>query len=171
MGILDKISQRVRKVFFELLPAFLFFLVMFQILSTSRSLILKQHGIIVPASTVATIGALIMAKVMFLMDKLPFLNLYPKRPLFANVIAKTIAFSIAASIFFVLEEILRFGIKTGDFNTALNRLSEDMNWLAFWLRQTWLTIFIAFYCAAVEMIRALGPGRAKEIFFGHPRKQ
>ncbi len=170
MSILKTIVGHVKRTFFELLPAFLFFLVMFHMLSASRSFILKQHGIIVPASTMATIGALIMAKVLFLMDKLPLLNLYPRRPLFANVIVKTIAFSAAASIFFILEEVLRISIRMGGFNNALESLAGEMNWQAFWLRQMWLFILISFYCAAVELIRVLGADKVKIIFFGTVKK-
>ena len=139
-------------------------------LSASRALVLKEYGIEVPASALATIGALIMAKVLFLMDKLPFLNLYPRKPLFLNVVVKTIAFSIAACLFFIVEQWVRFGIKAHNAGIGWNMLSTEMNWAPFWLRQAWLTLFISFYCAAVELIRAIGKDKARELFFGTPDK-
>jgi len=108
---MKKIPWHIGKVFRELLPAFIFFFAVFNILSASRALVLKEYGIEVSASAVATIGALIMAKVLFLMDKLPFLNLYPRKPLFLNVVSKTIAFSVAACLFFIIEQWIRFGVR------------------------------------------------------------
>lgn len=167
---MKKISWHPGKVFRELLPAFVFFFAVFHMLSASRALVLKEYGIEVPASAIATIGALIMAKVLFLMDKLPFLNIYPRKPLFLNVIAKTIAFSIAACIFFIIEQWIRFGIKAHDAGAGWHMLCAEMNWSPFWLRQAWLTLFILFYCATIELIRAIGKDKAKEIFFGTPGK-
>jgi len=150
----------------ELLPAFIFFFVMFHMLSASRALILKQYGILVPSSAMATIGALIMAKVLFLMDKLPFLNLYPRKPLFCSVIVKTVAFSIAAVLLFLAEEMLRIGIKTGSLSVAWERLTGDMNWPAFCLRHIWMSLLILVYCSTVELVRVLGTGKVRMIFFG-----
>jgi hypothetical protein len=115
----------------------------------------------------ATIGALIMAKVVFLTNKLPFLNFYPRKPLIYNVIAKTVAFSIAAMIFLILEELLRISIKTGSLSMAWERLVGENNWPAFALRQTWLSLLILFYCAAIELVRSLGTGKVKDIFLKH----
>ena len=166
MALIRNIAGRISRVFHEILPAFIFFFVMFHMLSASRALMLKQYGILVPASAMATIGALIMAKVSFLMDKLPFLNLYPRKPLFYNVIVKTISFSTAAVVFFIIEEMFRISIRTGSPLIAWNRLVGDMNWSAFWLRQVWLSLLIAVYCAVVELVRVLGADKVKNIFFG-----
>lgn len=163
---MKNISWHPGKVLRELLPAFVFFFAVFHMLSASRALVLKEYGIEVPASAVATIGALIMAKVLFLMDKLPFLNLYPRKPLFSNVVVKTIAFSLAACLFFIIEQWIRFGIKAHDAGMGWHMLVTEMNWPPFWLRQAWLTLFILFYCAAVELIRVIGISKTKEIFFG-----
>ncbi|MCX5679614.1 MAG: hypothetical protein NTZ95_02970 [Candidatus Omnitrophica bacterium] len=124
---MKNIFGHIGKVFRELLPAFLFFFVMFHMLSASRALMY-------------------------------------------NVIVKTIAFSIAAIIFFVIEEMFRLSIKTGSPSAAWERLAGDINWLAFWLRQVWLTLLISVYCAAVELIRLLGVNKVKNIFFGIVKK-
>ncbi len=125
---------------------------------------MRQYGITVPGSAIATIGALIMAKVIFLTDKIGFLNPYPRKPLIYNVIGKTVAFSAAALIFFILEELFRFSIKSGSLAVGWEKITIETNWSSFWLRQTWLSLFILFYCAAIELVRVIGKGRVKEIF-------
>jgi hypothetical protein len=163
------IFGHVKRIFFEILPAFIFFFVMFNMLSFSRALILRQYGIVVSASAIATIGALIMAKVVFLMNRLPFLNLYPRKPLLYNVMLKTVVFSIFALIFLILEEMLRFSIKTGSVSAAWEHLVGDINWPVFWLKQVWFIILIAFYCAAMELAHVLGIDKVKSIFLKSQR--
>lgn len=167
---MNKVLTRIKKVFLEILPAFLFFFVMFHILSVSRALILKQHGIVAPASAIATVGALIIAKVVLVADRIPFLNLYPRKPLIYNVVLKTIVFSIFTGIFFVLEELIRTAIKQGAFSGAWAHLCVEYNWEAFWMRQLWVSILILFYCATVALVRTLGPARVKDIFLGKKYK-
>jgi hypothetical protein len=163
------IFGHVKRIFFEILPAFIFFFVMFNMLSFSRALILRQYGIVVSASAIATIGALIMAKVVFHMNRLPFLNLYPRKPLLYNVMLKTVVFSIFALIFLILEEMLRFSIKTGSVSAAWEHLVGDINWPVFWLKQVWFIILIAFYCAAMELAHVLGIDKVKSIFLKSQR--
>jgi len=157
---------RIRKVFLELLPAFFFFLLMFHMLIVSRALVLKQYGIVVPASAMATIGSLIMAKAALITDRLPFLNLYPRKPLIYTVVVKTLSFSAITIIFFLLEAFFHLGVKTGGFSGAWDRMSLEINWQAFWLREAWIFILIFFYCAAIELARVIGADRVKKIFFG-----
>ena len=167
---MKKISWHFGKEFRKLLPALAFFLIAFHMLSASKSLILKQHGIIIHASTMATISALIMAKVVFLMDRLRFLNTYPRKPLIYDVVAKTVAFSIASVILFVVEELIRFSIKTGSLTAGWAMIAGEINWSAFWLRQGWFSLLIFLYCLAVEFAKVIGADKVKEIFFGIVKK-
>jgi hypothetical protein len=102
--------------------------------------------------------------VVFLTDKIPFINLYPRKPLIYNVLIKSVVFSIAAVIFFILEEILRLGIHARSLSEGFDMMAADMNWPAFCLRQMWLFVLILFYCAAVELVRVLGPDKVRNIF-------
>ena len=167
---MEKTSWHFGKEFRKLLPALIFFLIAFHMLSASKSLILKQHGIIVPASTMATISALIMAKVVFLMDRLRFLNTYPRKPLIYDVAAKTAAFSIASVILFIVEELIRGSIKTGSVAAGWAMIAGEVNWSAFWLRQVWFSLLIFLYCLTVEFAKVIGPDKVREIFLGIVKK-
>ncbi len=163
---MNKVIGRVKKIFLEILPAFIFFLVMFHMLAVSKAMVLKQYGIIVPSTTIAVVGSLIVAKAVLITDRLPFVNLYPRKPLIYTVLAKMAAFGVITIIFFLLEAFIHLGVRTGNFSGAWARMSADINWQAFWLRQAWIFMLIFFYCAAVELARILGVSRIREIFFG-----
>jgi hypothetical protein len=130
---------------------------------------LRQHGIVVAGSAIATLGALIVAKVVLIADRIPLLNLYPRKPLMYNVILKTFVFSLVTLLFIVLEEAFSAGAGTGGFSSALRKMSEDISWEAFWLREIWLFVLIAFYCAASELVRVVGWEKVREILFGRAK--
>ena len=160
---------RMRRVFREILPAFIFFFVMFHILAVSRSLVLRQYGIIVPASAAATIGALIVAKAVLIAGRLPVLNLYPRRPLIDTVILKTLAFSLITLLFLAAEQFIHLSVRYGNASEAWVRMRCEVSWPAFWLRQMWFSVLLFFYCAAGELVRALGADRVREIFFSRAK--
>ncbi len=166
---MNKLLGHIKKSFLNILPALIFFLLMFHMLAVSKALILKEYGIVIPSSAVAIIGSLIVAKVVLIADKLPFLNLYPKKPLIYTVAVKTFVFGIVTIIFFLLEALIHQGIKIGNFSGAWEHMNAEVDWQAFWLREAWVFVMILFYCAATELARAVGAGRVKEIFFGRTK--
>ena len=167
---MNKIFIRIKKELLEVLPTFIFFLIMFQILVVTRALTLKAYGITAHSTAIAVIGALVVAKAVRIADKLPFLNLYPKKPLVWNAVLKTVVFGIITSFFLFIEELLRQSHEYGGIAAGYRHLKTDVVWPAFWSREIWITVLILFYCAAIELARAIGPIKVKEIFFGGLKK-
>lgn len=160
-----KILEKIRREFLEILPAFVFFFLMFHILLVTRSLMLKEYGITPRASAIAFMGALIVSKAIFITDKFKFLNLYPRRPLLWNVILKTFVFNLFTLLFLFIEELLHQADKHGSLVRGYEGLTSGIAWPVFWSGDIWITLFLLFYCAAVELIRAIGGERARAIFF------
>src|SRR5262245_43429045 len=86
------------KEFFEVLPPAIFFLIGFHLLAITRSLMLREYGLHVAAAAGATVGALLVAKVVLIADAFPFVNRFPERPLMYNVLWKT-GIYVSASVF------------------------------------------------------------------------
>jgi len=162
---LNKITKKIKEIFFEILPAFTFFFIMFNLLFVSKELILKRYGIATRSSTLAVVAALIVAKVVLIANRIPFLNLYPRKPLIYNVVLKTIVFSIATIILMSVEEMLRLARVDGGFPAAWEQMTGDFAWSYFFLRQAWVFMFILLYCAGSELARVIGKDRVWEIFF------
>ena len=162
---MKKFLEKIKQEVLEILPAFIFFFVMFQILLVTRSLTLKEYGITPRASAVAFLGALIVSKAIFVTDKFRFLNLYPRWPLLWNVILKTVAFSFFTFLFLFIEEWFHQADKHGSFVVAYEWVVSDVVWPVFWSGDIWITVFLLFYCAAVELTRAVGAEKIRSIFF------
>jgi hypothetical protein len=167
---MNKIIHHIAKAIREIIPAFIFFFIMFQILLVTRALMLKQFGIDAPLSAIAVIGAIIVAKVVLIADRIPFLNQYPKKPLIYNVVFKTIVFFTVAFILLMLEEYIHVARTNKEFTWTGASIRAHISWPIFWVRQIWLFVLLFFYCSASELARAIGRDRVREIFFGPTKK-
>ncbi|MEI7751105.1 MAG: hypothetical protein WCJ71_03340 [Candidatus Omnitrophota bacterium] len=166
---MKSILIRIKKEFLEILPTFIFFLVMFHVLFVTRALTLKEYGIASHAHAMALLGALMVSKAIFIADKFPFLNFYPRRPLIFNVLSKTVAFALFTFLFLFTEELVHQILKRGGFVASFDRLASDIVWPVFWSGEIWVAVLLLFYCAASELIRVVGVDKTKKIFFSRIR--
>ena len=155
--------------FLEVLPPAIFFLVGFHMLSLTRSLMLREYGIHAATAAGATVGALLVAKVVLIADSLPVINRFPAKPLIYNVAWKTTIYVLAALVVHYLEHLVPLWWRVGDLRTANHQLMGEVVWPHFWVVQLWLVVLLFMYCAMRELIRAIGPHEVKRMFFGAAR--
>ena len=163
---MSKIFQRLKKEFLGVIPAAVFFFVAFQLLALTRSLILREYEIEISTFFAATFGALLVAKVILVVDLLPFVNRFPDRPLIYNILWKTGIYMISASAVRYIEHLVRFYIEYGDIADANRHLIDDLVWPYFWVVHIWLLVVFLMYCVITELIRVLGRERVRSIFLG-----
>ncbi len=82
---MSKFLQIVRHEFIQVLPPTIFFFVAFNVITITKALMLQQYGIDFSGFAAATIGALLVGKVVLVADKLRLINRFPDRPLIYNV--------------------------------------------------------------------------------------
>lgn len=163
---MNVIVSRLKHEFLKVIPAAVFFFIAFQLLALTRALILEEYGIRVTTFVNATIAALIVAKVVLVVDLLPFVNRFPQKPLIYNVVWKTIIYILAALIVRYVEHLLPFIREYGNLALANRHLLDKVVWPHFWVIQIWLLVLFFMFCALRELIRALGPERVRSMFIG-----
>ncbi len=166
---MSKLFEKVKEEFLALLPPTIFFFITLHLVAFFRVLMLKGTGIPVNTSLQVTIGALILAKAVLIADLLPFINLYPHRPLIYNVVWKTAIYLLVSMVVHYLERLIDFWKEAGGFVAANQKLLAEMVWPHFWAIQLMLLVLISFYCTIHELVRVIGRDKALEIFFGTPR--
>ena len=166
---MSKILSFLKKEIRELVPTTLFFLITFHIIALSRALMLEQYGIKLSTSGTATVGALIVAKVILVFNKFSFVNLFSKKPLLYSIIWKTFIFSLFTLLFLCVEELIPLVSKHGSLTSAGQHLIHEVVWPHFWSSQIVLLVALLLFCSAVELIREIGAIRIKEIFFGRKK--
>ena len=161
MNILKFIIKESKEVF---LVSSYFFLC-FCVIVLLKKLFLAQHGIEFHGLPLAILGALILGKVVVILDKTSFGNAFKNSALFINVIWRSLIYSIIAFAALYAEQIYHHYHKSGSLNSAIfERFSErDLdNFMA-----TSICIFLSFlvYNIFSEIDRNLGKGQLFKMFF------
>jgi len=163
---MSKLAKTLKQEFRELLPPAVFFLVALHIVALMRVLMLKGTGIAVSTSVTATISALILAKAVLIADMLPFINLYPHKPLAYNVVWKTVIYVFVAMVVHYLERLVHFSREAGGIVAGNEKLIAEMVWPHFWAIQIFLFTLIVMYCTMRELVRVVGTEKMRRLFFG-----
>ena len=146
----------------ELTPLVIYFFVALNAVGLTRALLLREYGISVSTFVNASIGALVVAKVVLVVGVLPFMEPFAKIPIIYNVLWKTFLYMLGAFAFQVLEKALPLFLRRESLAPAWALLGEPR----FWAIQIWLVILFLVFCTFRELVHVLGPARAKEIFLG-----
>jgi hypothetical protein len=163
-------GQKVRNELQELIPVTVFFFCAFELLAITESLILRQYGIRIETFFNAAIGALVVAKVVIIVDHFPLVNRFPSRPLVYNVVWKTAIYFVASLLVRYVEHLIHFWRESATFGEANQRLLTQVIWPHFWGVQLWLLVLLLVYCSFRELVRALGRERIIRMFFHEPPK-
>jgi hypothetical protein len=162
---MNKVWAKIKHEFFEVLPPTIFFFISFHIVVFDRALMAKEFGVHLSSVAGATIGALLVAKVVLVADMLPAVNKFPEKPLIYNVLWKTAIYVGASMLAHYLEHLVPLWWRMG-FLAANEHLRSELVWAHFWAIQLWLVVLIFIYCVMRELVRAIGRDRVLRIFFG-----
>ena len=166
---MSSILSRLKHELVEVIPPAVFFFVAFHLIAFTRTLMLEQYGIRTSTFVAVTIGALVVAKVVLIVDLVPFVNRFPEKPLIYNVLWKTGIYLVATLLFRYIEHLIPFVREHGDLALANRHLFDEVVWPHFWFVQIWLLVLFFLYCTMRELIRALGRERVRAMFFGPSR--
>jgi hypothetical protein len=127
---------------------------------------LRQYNLSPASMTGAAVLALLIGKIVLIVDKFSFVNRFPNRPLAYNIVWKTAIYVIAASGLHFAERVGSMWWRTGNLGAAQRQLAEEIVWSHFLAIQLWLIVLILVYCSLRELVRAIGAERVRRMFFG-----
>src|SRR5258708_4219318 len=163
---MTKLSSKLKKEFFELLPPTIFFFVALHIVMFIRVLMLEKTGIAPSSSISIAVAALILGKAVLIADMLPLINRFPHKPLIYNIAWKTVIYLLISAVIHYLERLIDFWRQTGGFVAGNRKLLAEIIWPHFWAIQIILFVLIAMYCTMHELVRVMGREKVMRIFFG-----
>ncbi|PYN90300.1 MAG: hypothetical protein DMD87_02055 [Candidatus Rokuibacteriota bacterium] len=164
---MSNVWAKIKHEIHEVIPPTVFFLISFYIIVLNRALMAKEFGLQATSFAAATVGALLVAKVVVIADMLPAVNRFPEKPLIYNVVWKTAIYVGASLLAHYLEHLVPLWWRLG-FSAANEQLWSELVWAHFWAIQLWLAVLVFIYCTARELIHVIGRDRFVKIFFGAP---
>ena len=160
-----KLLETIKNDFFEILPPMIYFFVAFVLILTTKRMILSEYQISWTGFGTVVVGAILAGKVVLMVDKLPFVNKFPDRPLVYNTLWKSLLYFLAALVVCYLDQLVHFLRKHEGLMEANRHLWAEVVWPHFWLLQMWLAVLFLIFCALRELIRVIGRDKAIRIFF------
>lgn len=132
---MSKFLTRAKKEFLEVLPTTIFFFFAFHVIALTNALMLREHGIDIANQAAATIGALLVAKVVLVADKLPWINKFPNKPLMYNVAWKTLIYVGCTLVVRFIEHLLPYLLDHEPLDIAIRHHLSEVVWSHFWAIQ------------------------------------
>ncbi len=150
----------------ETIPATAFFFIAFNLLILTKAMVVKRYGIPYFDISLALVGALLVAKVVLIMDKVPFINKFPDKPLIYNIVWKTCGYVLCALLVRYLEHLIPLAFKYSSLAQANAHIMDDINWPYFLIVQLWLSVLLFVFSSLRELVRVVGREKAARMFFG-----
>jgi hypothetical protein len=159
-----RIGTLVAKEIREAMPATIFFLWLFHMIALTKAVSIGDYSLTALRATVATVGALIVAKAILIVEALPISRVFARR-LWVHIFWRTLLFNVVVLIFRFIEEMIPLLRKHEGFLAAAAKLHDETVWPQFWVLQLWMFCALFLYCVVSEVVRMVGPERVKSMLF------
>jgi hypothetical protein len=151
----------------EALPATVFFLVLFHLIGLTKAVVLDEDNFSALRATGATIGALIVAKAILVVEALPFVKRMTGS-LLRRAAWKTALYAAVVLLFRALEELIPLWSKYRSLGAAAKAMDSEVSWPLFWVLALWIAGGLFLYCLAAELVAAAGKEKVKSLLFASP---
>ena len=151
-----KLFEFVKHEFLQVLPPTIYFLCAFNIVALTTSMVLEQFEIHVSAHAVATTLALLVGKVVLVVNKMPLLRKFDGKPLIYPIVFKAAVYSVFVLLLRLLEHWIPGLFETGSIAGATGHMMDGVAWRLFWMGQIWIFVLFVVYTTAAEFIALFG---------------
>jgi len=151
----------------SIIPAIIYFCITFNLIYFTSGLALRPDDVRYLSFTSITLGALIMGKVLIIINSLPFINAFPNRPMIYNIIWKFFIYAIFVFVLQMMDTFLRLVfIKHLNAALAFQHLAAELSSPIFW--SIFLNLLIVFMVFIIfnEICRVTGKDKMKHMMFG-----
>ena len=149
----------------HMLPAVIFFFVGFNLILFTRWMTLQEHGIPFTNFFAATLAALLVGKVVLVVDNLPFMRRFDGAPLIQPIMFKTAIYWVVVFVFRIAEGLLHFVGEGGAVSEFPAFLVAQFSWPRFLAIQLWLMVLFLIYVTIHELNTLFGDGELPRLFF------
>jgi hypothetical protein len=167
-----KVSMVIARMLFglvrEMAPVVLFFFIAFGLIGLLYKLFVSQYAIEFSAFSKAAVAALIIGKVVLLLDWAQsglWLSRYPRA---LGIFCKTIVYALAVVIVGMGERIVHSMREAGSLQAGISALIANANFDRFLGLVLLVSLIVGLYLVVQEISRAMGKGALFRLFFSPP---
>jgi len=150
----------------DVIPAIIYFCIAFNLIHYTVSLGLPAGSHTHFSYLTVSLGALILGKVLIIVNHFRFTNAFANKPLIYGILWKIFLYDFFTFFLWCLES---FGDTFYHFNNAhfaLYNLGEELLLPRVWATQFWLLWVLVGFVVASEFSRALGAHKMRKMLFG-----
>jgi hypothetical protein len=151
----------------HLLPPTLYFFVAFNLISFTTRATVQPLWFDLPSFILASTTALVVAKVVLVVDRVRVIDKFRGGPLIRPILYKSIFYSLVVLIVRFLEKVIHFAIDTDGFGPAFRDALHDFTWHRFAAVHIWIFVCFLIYVTASEFNVLVGRGQLYRLFFHH----
>jgi fumarate reductase subunit D len=162
------LGRRLTGLFWEMLPPVLFFFIALMLIFVVIKLLALQYSIRFYAFARAAIGALVVGKIVLLMEMAERKRNASRYPRAVVVAFKTVIYAMVVVLFEFGERIVRAWHETGSLREGLATVKANAHLDHFLALLILGCMIIAMYLAMEEISQAMGEGALMRLFFKRP---
>lgn len=157
-------------LFREMAPKVLFFFIAFLLIFLLFKLFVAEYSIEFSAFTTAAAAALILAKLVSLLDWAQSRFKFEPYPRIAVIVGKTFVYAVAVMVFRIGERFLGFFRHEKSVSAAFDSLIAGADAHRFFGLLLLISMVVGAYLTIQEIDRAMGEGNLFRLFFERPVK-
>ena len=156
MNPISSAATFIKHEFFQVLPPTIYFLATFNIVVLTTAMVLKEFEVHISGHAAATMLALVVAKVVLVVDKIKYVRRFDGRPLAYPVFFKAFIYSLVVFLFRLLEHWIPGLFETGTVAGATQHLLDGVIWRFFFMAQIWIFVLFVVYFTFAALIGVFG---------------
>jgi hypothetical protein len=160
MGIQEKLKHELKAI----VLVTLFFATWLGVFMGLKVLILEDYQIHFGSVSAVLIGALILAKVVLILEHVPLGGWLRKQPVLMDVILRTLLYAFGTLVVILLEKAFESRHEQGGFRSALMNVFQHRDMLHVWANTICVTGALLFYNLLSALNRHLGAGGLSRVF-------
>lgn len=165
MSIRQKLKHELKAV----VMVTLFFAAWLGSLMGLKILILEDYHIRFGGFSMVLIGALVLAKVVLILEHVPLGAWLRSRPVLMDVLLRTILFALGTLVVLLLEKAFESRHEQGGFVPALMNVFQHRDMPHLWANTIGVTGALLFYNLLSVLNRHLGTGGLARVFLSAPQ--
>jgi len=167
-GFARRTGAFVKREFDDIWPPTLFFIIGFNLILLTTNLILSDYGEEFSTYLVATVSALVVGKVVPVVNATSLIRRYDRAPLIQPILFKTLFYWVAVLIARLIEHWVKYTFaEHGRLGTFVPHEIATFSWRRFIAIQLWIFVLFLVYMTAHEFNRLFGYGELARILFAY----